>query len=105
MKSTIITNIVVITTISLALFVSLLWSGCVLSMLWLWFIVSTFGAAPLGIAQSIGLAIIASFLTQQVFRYEDKNKSLNKRLAQYAMNAFVFPAMTLFMGWIVKGFI
>ena len=95
----------IITTVLITLIVSPIWRGYVLSKLWLWFIVSTFGAAPLGIAQSIGLALVVSFLTHQADSYEDKEKSANAKIAQAVAITFLSPAMALLIGWIVKGFL
>jgi putative flippase GtrA len=100
MKATIIT-----TTVLATLIVSPIWRGYALSKLWLWFIVSTFGAAPLGIAQSIGLALIVSFLTHQPVSYKEEKESVNQKLVYPMLNAFLIPALTLFIGWIVKGFL
>lgn len=93
------------TTIIATLIVSQIWRGYILSKLWLWFIVSIFGADPLGIAQSIGLALVVSFLTHQPNSYEDEKKSANGKLARVAKVALLSPAISLLIGWIVKGFL
>ncbi len=95
----------IITTVLVTLIVSPIWRGYALSKLWLWFIVSTFGAAPLGIAQSIGLALVVSFLTHQLDSYEDKEKSVTEKLVAAIIITFLSPAMALLFGWIVKGFL
>ena len=95
----------IITTVLVTLIVSPIWRGYTLSKLWLWFIVSTFGAAPLGIAQSIGLALVVSFLTHQPDSYEDEKKSANEKLARAVVITVLSPAMALLIGWIVKGFL
>ena len=48
----------IITTVLITLIIAPIWRGYAFSKLWLWFIVSTFGAAPLAVAQSIGLALV-----------------------------------------------
>jgi len=95
----------IITTILITMIVTPVWRGYALSKLWLWFIVSTFGAAPLGIAQSIGLSLIVSFVTHQTDSYEDKDKSYGEKMTRAVLLAFMTPAMALFIGWIVKGFL
>jgi hypothetical protein len=95
----------IITTVLVTLILSPIWRGYAFSKLWLWFIVSTFGAAPLGIAQSIGLALVVSFLTHQPDSYEDKDKSATERMVAAAIIMFLRPAMALLVGWIVKGFL
>jgi putative flippase GtrA len=101
MKTSVITLIVSLATI----IISPIWRGFVISKLWLWFIVSTFGAVPLGIAQSIGLGLLVSFLTHQVDTYEDKDKSDTERLFIKIGVALLAPAFALLFGWIVKGFL
>ena len=98
-------SIGIIITALFAIIVSSIWRGYALSKLWLWFIVSTFGAAPLGIAQGIGLALVVSFLTHQVDTYVDKSKSATERMAAGVLIAFLSPATALLIGWIVKGFL
>jgi putative flippase GtrA len=95
----------IISTVLIAMIVTPIWRGYALSKLWLWFIVSAFGAAPLGIAQAIGLSLIVSFLTHQTDSYEDKEKSLNEKMTRAVLLAFMTPAMALLIGWIVKGFL
>jgi putative flippase GtrA len=95
----------IITAVLITLIVTPIWRGYALSKLWLWFIVSTFGAAPLGIAQSIGLSLIVSFLTHQMDSYQDKEKAANERMVECFLYAFLSPAMALLIGWIVKGFL
>lgn len=79
--------------------------GYALSKLWLWFIVSSFGVVPLGIAQSVGIALVAAFLTHQPDTYEDKDKSATERFFGAVITTFLVPALTLLVGWVVKGFI
>ena len=92
----------ILTTLIVSLILGPIWRGYAFSKLWLWFIVSTFGAAPLGIAQSIGLALVVSFLTHQYDSYEDKEKSATERMVVAVAITFLSPAMVLLIGWIVK---
>jgi len=85
--------------------VLVIWRGYAISTLWLWFVVSTFGLAPLSVAQSIGLSLIASVLCSQYFGYQDKDKSETERLVASATYAFLSPAAALFTGWIAKGYL
>lgn len=82
-----------------------IWRGYVFSKLWLWFIVSTFGAIPLGIAQSIGLAAVVGFLTYQYDQYEDKEKGVAEKMTTMIAVAALSPGMALLFGWIVKGWL
>ena len=85
--------------------VSPIWRGYAFSKLWLWFIVSTFGAVPLGIAQAIGLALVVSFLTHQPDTYQDKNQTGTERLITAVIIAFLSPAVALLFGFIVKSWL
>jgi putative flippase GtrA len=88
-----------------AIAASTIWRGYVLSKLWLWFAVPTFAAHPIGIAQSIGISMIVSFLTYQYDSYEDKTKSMTEKIAAAVAVAVFMPATSLLIGWIVKGFL
>ena len=95
----------IITTVLITLILTPIWRGYALSKLWLWFIVSAFNVNALGISQSIGLALVVSFLTSQYNPYIDKDKSTNLRMTESVIYAFLTPAFALFIGWIVKAFI
>jgi hypothetical protein len=79
-----------------------IWNGYVLSVLWGWFVVPTFGMQPLALAPAIGLALVASSLTHQ---YKKDAKSEKSEIGEtiYAFSLMmVQPAMLLLVGWIVK---
>lgn len=76
----------------------LVWRGFVFSKLWVWFVVSSFGAPVLGLAQSIGLSMIVSFLA---FRFTPKHKDQEDATAAMALFAVLAPAWVLFLGYIV----
>ena len=84
---------------------STLWKGYVLSKLWLWFVAATFGAQPLGVAESIGLSLIITFTTHQFDQYEDKNATTQDRIAIAIGYSLFYPAFALFIGWIVKAWL
>ena len=94
----------IITTVLFTLIVTPIWRGYVLSKLWLWFIVSTFAVNPLGVAQSIGIALTAAFLTHQhdSDKAKDETKTSGQKLVNSIALAFLSPAVSLFVGWIVK---
>lgn len=81
-----------------------LWSGYVLSVLWAWFIVPTFEARPLAVLPAIGVAIVVGYLTKQIDRYTDTNKSAAERIAESIGYIFLSPAFALAFGWIVHSF-
>lgn len=92
----------IISTVLTTLVLGPIWRGFVLSKLWLWLIAPTFGAPLLGIAQSIGLTLVVSFLTHQTDTYEDKTKTPGERVTSAVSITFLTPAMALAIGAIVR---
>lgn len=79
------------------------WEGFVLSKMWGWFLVPTFGLPAITIPVAIGICLIAAFLThQQNFKVKSGDDLKD------AFNAwgygFVVSLMIFFIGWIVKAF-
>jgi hypothetical protein len=66
--------------------------GSVLAILWRWFVVSTFHAAPLGVAQAIGVSLVANI----VIPYRDERSGI-EILAASVGKALVLLAI----GWVV----
>lgn len=81
------------------------WSGYVLSVLWSWFIVTTFEARPLSIPAAIGMALVAHYLTHQIDRYTDKSKSQLERIIESTGYIVLQPLFALVIGWIVYQFL
>ena len=81
------------------------WSGFALSILWGWFMVPTFGLAPLSIPSAIGVSMVMGYITHQ---YQKKNTSdiiVWAGVADAVADTLLRPAMTLLAGWIVKQWI
>jgi hypothetical protein len=78
----------------LAAALGVMWSGFVLSILWGWFMVPL-GLPALGVAQAIGIALVAGMLTHQMPRGEAETSAL------FAF-AFLAPLFSLAIGWVVK---
>lgn len=79
----------------------IIWYGWVLQVLWGWFIVPTFSLAALTIAQALGIALIVRMLTTNQGQTDsDKNDAVLRA----AINGFLFPLITLIIGWIVSWF-
>ena len=80
---------------------SSIWRGYVFSVLWRWFIVSTFHAPPLGMAASIGLTYVVGLLT---FHFRPTKKD-ERPAAEKFFEAIVFsalgPALSLGFGAVV----
>jgi len=83
-------------------------NGWVLTKLWAWFMVPTFGLPELGIVPAIGLSMIIGYLTQHATSSkssdEDKYKSSGQRIAEAIGKAIFVPLFYLFIGWIVSLF-
>ena len=92
----------IVLTVLITLILAPIFRGYALSKLWLWFIVSAFGVVPLGIAQSIGLALVVSFITHQYDGYIDREKSATERLIENSVVLLLSPALALLVGWVVK---
>lgn len=84
--------------------VSTIYSGWVLTVLWGWFIVSTFGLPALSIPLAIGLNLLVVLLTINAQPYTDKEKGFFESVS----GAMVFGATvrTLFLisGWTLHQF-
>ena len=77
-------------------------NGYALSMLWQWFVVSTFEARPIGILPAIGIAMVAGFLTKQYNSSDpDPSKSHSTRMAELIAYTVLNPLFALVFGWIV----
>jgi len=92
-----------ITTI-LCTIATTIWRGFVITHLWAWFVVSTFGLAPLTIVQAIGLSLIVAFLTFQYIHDSDK-ENFAEKLVGAMVFSFIWPAMCLLIGYIVQLFL
>ena len=76
-------------------------NGCVLSILWAWFIASTFGLPLLTIPVAMGIMLVVSYLTKQAdFNNQDREDY------QYRINVLqvVKPLAALVVGWVIKMF-
>lgn len=78
-------------------------NGYVLSVLWTWFVVPTFGLPKLSIPVAIGISLVVSYLTHQRSDSsdDDKDNLLLKWVARLVLN----PLVALLFGWIVHFFV
>jgi hypothetical protein len=67
--------------------------GGVLAILWRWFVVSTFHAAPLSVAQAIGVSLVVSIVIPS---YPDKRSSIEILAASVGKTLVL-----LAIGWVV----
>jgi hypothetical protein len=83
---------------------SYLVNGYVLSMLWGWFIVTTFHLQPLTIVESIGLAMVVGFLTSRpVYKTEEDKRTTTQKVSDF-ITALLSPFLVLFIGWLIYTF-
>ena len=80
-----------------------IWEGFVFVKLWAWFIIPTFGMAPLTIPMAIGLCLVAAFLTHQM-RQTQKGEEPIEEAAKVFGYGFFNAGLILFIGWIVHAF-
>jgi len=76
-----------------------MWHGFIFMTLWGWFIVPTFGLAPLTLAVAIGVALVVRMLTIS-FKVDAKSPDVIKGFFTGMFGYAIF----LLIGWIVKGF-
>ena len=80
--------------------VSITLNGWAFSILWGWFIVTTFGMVPVTIPAAIGLVCVVGYATKQHVPKNDSDEDIWHDLKVSFLNPFV----ALGAGWIVKGF-
>ena len=90
-------------TVILAMVISPIINGFVVTKLWTWFIVPTFDANPLRIVEAIGLVFIVNYLRMK----RDKNADEVDFWSDFASNILfiiLYAGFALFSGWIVQKF-
>lgn len=86
-------------------FISVIFNGYVLNLLWGWFVVPVFGLPHLSIVPAIGIAIVISYLTHQLPNIKEEKMELREKIARNTAIAIREPLLALFFGWIVHFFI
>lgn len=74
-------------------------SGYVLSILWVWFIVSTFGLPLLTVPVAIGIMLVVGYMTKQADFNNSDREDYQKRINVVQI---VKPLSALAVGWVVK---
>jgi hypothetical protein len=90
---------------SAVILIGALVGGFVVSTLWAWFVVPTFGIQPISIAQAIGLALVISAFKETKQDDADKYKTFFEKVAYIAIASIMSAVILLAMGWVVKLFI
>ena len=82
-------------------------SGLVISQLWSWFIVDTFGVPKISVPVAIGISLIVGKLTHQEIdkKESDKTKSILYKLVEAMTTTILGPLLYLVIGWIVYQFV
>ena len=76
-------------------------SGYVLSILWAWFITSTFGLPALTIPVAMGIMVVVSYLTKQADFNNQDREDYQKRVNVVMI---VKPLVALVVGYVIKSF-
>ena len=86
--------------------VSSILNGYVLSVLWGWFMVPTFGLPDLSVAAAVGISLIVRYLTDQHKSSEPKNEgeTFGEKFGTAIGIAILAPLFALFFGWIIHLF-
>lgn len=80
------------------------WAGAFVgSHLWLWFVVPTFGLAPLTMPQAFGISLLISFWTYH-FKAGHKDEREFKEKAAEIIGICLMPWITLLIGFICYHF-
>lgn len=94
-----------LSTAAITIVLGSIWRGYVLSVLWAWFIVTTFGAKPIGIAAAIGVSCVVGFLTAHYRPTPKDEHSGAEKMIEALVVAFFGPAFSLAFGAVVKAWL
>lgn len=83
--------------------VASVWNGYALTILWGWFIVTTFGLPPLSLPAAIGLVLVVAYLTAHQSEDAPKDDAGDRLIRSLVMIA-LRPPIILGIGWIVRQF-
>lgn len=75
--------------------------GWVLHKLWGWFAVNALGAAPIGIAEAMGLSLIVTMFTAHLAERKASDTSPVGSVCNLAVVVFIGPMIVLLTGWIL----
>lgn len=80
-----------------------IWEGFVLTKLWAWFVVPTFGLPVLTIPIAIGLALLVGLLAHQM--RNDSGETTSEATVKLFAYGFVNSGIVLALGWVVTLFL
>lgn len=82
--------------------IEFIYNGLVLSNLWGWFMVPTFGLPKVSVTLGIGIVLIVSLLTVQYTNEGDDDYGYFWKIFQISLyNSFVKPSVALSIGYFV----
>jgi hypothetical protein len=84
----------------LIFFLNALITGFVLTKLWLWFVVPTFGVAALSIPAAYGMGMLVVYLTRPTTAFRSEVRDIPTEVAATILT----PALALTLGWAAKTF-
>lgn len=87
--------------LSIGTFVTIL-NGWVLSVLWAWFLVPSFGLPALKIPAAIGIATVVGMLTSQ---YIHNNESEEDEMVARVSHSVAVPVVSLIIGFVARFFV
>ena len=90
-------------TVVLAMLISPIINGFVITKLWLWFIVPTFEANPLRVVEAIGLMFLINYIKAKQDKESDKYKFW-ERLVTNMIYLILMAGFALLSGWIIQMF-
>lgn len=79
-------------------------NGWVLTLLWQWFIVPTFGLAPLALVPAIGVSLVAHYITNQFRDVQEVERSPWGKFGVALLHSFGYPLIALGIGAVVRMF-
>ena len=81
-------------------FISIIFSGFVLTKLWMWFITPIFYFYPINIIQAIGLLVTINFFKTR--KYEKFKQDEWEEIKKSFFNVIAKCSVALFLGWILQ---
>lgn len=89
------------------------WGGYIFSILWKWFVVTTFQVSPISVPAAIGITLMVKYMTLgDIMAFYERNvepdtdeDAESKSLIALATMAALLPVAVLGMGWMVSLFL
>jgi NADH:ubiquinone oxidoreductase subunit 6 (subunit J) len=101
-SAAVLATLAVVFGLPLILTASAIWSGYVLTHLWVWFVVPLFGLPALSLAGAIGVTLVVSFMTFQYQRNNKDDMTPGRRFGEVIGWITLRPLLALTVGWVVK---